>query len=143
MAEYFFKELIHKVRPEEEQFWQVQSAGTWTENGFPATSGTKKTMAALGLDLSGHRSQAITQELLGNFNLLLVMEYGHQESIRIEFPQYREKLFLLSAMAGGNYEIVDPMGGTEADYTATALQIRSILEQGQELIFRLAGKKAS
>jgi len=66
------------------------------------------------------------------------MEYGHRESLRIEFPQDSKKIYLLSEMTGAKYEISDPIGGHDADYQATARQIWNLLEEGQAAIIRLA-----
>jgi len=138
MAANLFKELLKKIRPQDADQWLVESAGTWTENGRLAAVGANLAMTAYGIDLSSHRSQVVTKELIEKFNLILVMEYGHRESLRIEFPQDSKKIFLLSEMTGAKYEINDPIGGHDSDYQASARQIQNLLEEGQAAIIRLA-----
>jgi protein-tyrosine phosphatase len=140
MAEYFFKDLLHRVRQQDADQWLVESAGTWAENGHPAATGARLAMTTYGLDLSLHRSQMVTMELMDKFNLILVMEFGHLEALKIEFPQFAGKTFLLSEITGETYEIDDPIGGQESDFLATARQVRNLLDEGRETIFRLACK---
>ena len=45
-------------------------------------------MANRMLDLSGHRSQAVTTELLKQFDLVLTMEKRHQQEIYELFPKW-------------------------------------------------------
>lgn len=89
--------------------WQVLSAGTWAVDGMPAASEAIHQASRLGLDISGHRSQIITPELVRTADLIIVMERGHQEALQIEFPDSAYKVRLLSEAATGNsYNVPDP-----------------------------------
>lgn len=91
-----------------------------------------------GLDLSEYRSQCVSWELLCQFNLILVMEYGHKEALRVEFPELTDRIFLLNEMVGLNEEVREPYGGTMADYYDTARELDQILTKGIERIIRLS-----
>jgi protein-tyrosine-phosphatase len=118
--------------------WRVASAGVWGMDGNPVATGSQAALTKLGLDLSGHRAQSVTREFLEQFNLILVMEHGHQEALRVEFPELNDRIHLLSEMAGMRHDVPDPMGGSAADYEDTAIELEQILSKGFDEIERLA-----
>ncbi|MBW6473631.1 MAG: low molecular weight protein arginine phosphatase [Anaerolineaceae bacterium] len=128
MAEAIIKDYIKRM--DLPTNWIVQSAGTWAENGHPATPSGVKAMALRGLDTSLHRSQSITKDLLKQFDLILTMESGHKEAIQIEFPEFSKKVFMLSEMSGVEINIDDPIGGTFEDYLNTADEIDELISKG-------------
>src|SRR5689334_6967723 len=67
------------------QTWRVESAGTWTSNGLPASRAAQRAMRELNIDLSQHRTRCVTRDLLAGFDLILVMEHSHKEALRVEF----------------------------------------------------------
>ncbi len=139
MAEALFKHILDtKSPPDDLSIWRIASAGTWAEAGEPASLGAVITMQKRGINLADHRSRPVTKKLLGNFKLVLVMEAGHQEALQIEFPQYADKIYLLSEMASLHGDIEDPMGGSLEDYEKTACEIDDLLERGFEKILTLA-----
>lgn len=120
--------------------WRIDSAGVWTQGGDSAAEKAQTVLKKYwGLDLSSYHSQCVSRELLSQFDLILVMEHGHKEALRAEFPQLVERIFLLYEMVGTNEEIRDPYGGTMADYQATARELDQILTKGIERIIRLSG----
>jgi protein-tyrosine-phosphatase len=137
MAEALMKDHLKRVDLDEKIV--VRSAGTWAENGHPATAFGIKAMANWGLDTSPHMSQSISKELLDQFDLILTMESGHKEAIQIEFPDSTKKVFMLSEMAGEIKNIEDPVGGSLEDYLATANEIDEWIEKGSEQILHLLG----
>ncbi len=139
MAEALFKRILYtRYSPLEASNWLVASAGTWTENGELVSVGALVTMEKRGINLSYHRSQQVTRKLLAKFKLVLVMEGGHKEALRVEFPQYAKKIFLLSEMAAMQGDVDDPMGGSLEDYEKAANEINDLLERGFEKIIQLA-----
>ena len=118
--------------------WKIESAGSWAVDGAPANQKTQQVMAELGLDITDHRSRIVTREMLTSFNLILVMEPGHKESLHIEFPEVASRVFLLSEMIGLLYTIMDPVGGEIEEYRATAQEIEHIMTDGLEKITSLA-----
>ena len=118
--------------------WTVDSAGTWGLDGRGASQHSITIMSEAGLDLQAHRARTITEEMLEKANLVICMESGHVEAIKAEFPQYKERVFLLSEMIGYRYSIGDPYGGPLENYKRMAKEITNIIDEGLERIVALA-----
>jgi protein-tyrosine-phosphatase len=118
--------------------WKIESAGTWALEGIPANLSTQQVMARRGQDIHDHCSRIVTREMLAEFNLILVMEPGHKESLHIEFPEAASRIHLLSEMIGSAFTIKDPIGGEIEEYEATAREIEHIMTEGFEEILSLA-----
>lgn len=128
MAEAILKDLMRQYG--EEDKFEVQSAGTWTQDGLRASSLAVQAMKELGLDISAHRSHHLTPEDVGAARLIIVMARDHKEALAIEFPQAREKLRMLSEMAGKRHDIEDPSGtGSLEMHRACAREIRELLKE--------------
>jgi len=120
--------------------WQIESAGTWTVLGQPAASYTQQVLQQRGIDIHDHRSRPVNRELLAQFSLILTMESGHREALMVEFPEFSDRVFLLSEMIGEIYNIPDPIGGSIEDFEETAGEFERIFDQGFENILQYAGK---
>lgn len=118
--------------------WQVQSAGTWARYGFPASEFSVLEMSERALDIGDHRSQPITDELLSNANVVLVMARNHRDALRAEFPMQAEKVFLFSELDGSDYDIVDPIGQPRTDYAACARDLETLVNRGFDWCVELA-----
>lgn len=118
--------------------WTVSSAGTWTAPGQPPPAATVDLARALGLDLSGHLTRLVDESMLDLADAVLVMESGHKESLQIEFPESRKKIFLLAEVVKGmKYDIPDPaMSPGDTDVILTNLT--QMVREGREKIYRLA-----
>ena len=144
MAEALFMQKLEQRRLSDPDFppdWRVGSAGTWASEGEPAALRSQKVMLERGLDLRKHRSRRVTLEILGSYNLILVMEQSHKEALRVEFPGLTRRIFLLGEMAGLLRDVRDPIAGTMADYIDVARELDSLLSQGFERICQLARRK--
>jgi protein-tyrosine-phosphatase len=116
---------------------RAASAGVWTVDGRPATESSTMVMAELGIDIRGHRSRLLTKRILENAALILTMTRSHAEAIRAEFPEHRNRVYLLSEMVGYGYDILDPVGGSLLDYEETAQEIEALIEEGYERMMQL------
>jgi protein-tyrosine-phosphatase len=123
--------------------WQVSSAGTWATEGIRASEMGVAVMREHDLDTSAHRARAVTQAMLAEADLILTMTSGHAEALRVEFPEVRGRIHLLSEMAGPPYDIRDPYGGTMDEYRQTASELEALIEQGFKQIVKLATKNAA
>ena len=56
---------------------EVRSAGVGAWDGSPASGGALRAAAAMGLDLSGHRSTFMSSELVDSSDLILTMSASH------------------------------------------------------------------
>ena len=139
LAAAVFRKLLQTR--EKENLWRVESAGTWTRAGLPATPEALQEAAVLGLDLSGHESHPIDGELLARSDLVLVMEANQLEAIRIEFHSSMGTTHLLSEVAVGSaFDIPDPYRMSNMDNAhAIAREICQLIEKGFDEICRMAG----
>lgn len=118
--------------------WQVASAGTWASSGQLAAVYSAQLMSAQGLDITAHRSQPITEALLAESDLVLCMESGHVEALRVEFPHLAHKVNLISEMIGRRYSISDPYGGPLAEYQRMVTELGDLIDKGLPEIIRRA-----
>lgn len=136
MAEALLKAHLAEIVPGEN--WQVESAGTWTTPGQPAAPEARQVLSEKGIDLSSHRSREVSELLLNQFNLTLTMELGQKDALQLEFPFYKNQIYLLSEMTGVLLDLPDPSGGTPDQFRATASQIESLIVRGLPRIRELA-----
>ena len=115
---------------------RVDSAGTAAAWGAPASEGSLGAAAAVGLDLSGHRSQPLTPRLVEESDIILAMTPNHVD--RVEELGGREKVMLLGEFIEGAEQgqpIDDPFGGSQEEYA----QVRDRISQAvQGLLDRLS-----
>jgi len=136
MAEALFRQKIAD-RGLADQF-ETSSAGTWARDGVPAPQDGQAAMAALGLDTSRHRSRVVTTEIMEKADLILTMEQGHKEALRIEFPTKKSKTFLLTEMISPGYDVDDPYRRGAEKFEETATEIERLIENGLDKIIVLA-----
>ena len=137
MAAGIFKKLLES-REMNWREWKVESAGTWTTRGNPAAQKAIVVMADRGIDIRNHISRPITHLPLERYRLILTMEAGQKEAIRVEFPQVALRTYLLSEIIGETRDIADPIGGTIQDFVKTADDLEHVLDSGFSKICKLA-----
>ena len=96
---------------------RVDSAGTSAAWGAPASAGSSEAAAEIGLDLSGHRSQPLTTELVEQADIILAMTPGHLEAV--EALDGGAQVSLLGEFISGpgaGEPIEDPVGGPPEEY---------------------------
>jgi len=100
---------------------EVASAGTSAWDSAPASDGGLLVAMERGMDLSDHRAQTLTREMVRSSDLILAMGPHHLE--RIEALGGEGKAFLLSDFASHGQSkraISDPIGAELDVYRATA-----------------------
>lgn len=117
---------------------EIKSAGTLGITGSPAARYSVELVEEKGGDISKHRSQGVTEKLLGETDLILAMAAEHIDFLHDEFPQYRENVFLLKRFgrAAGDTnpddaddDIFDPVGSSKETYRLCAEIIEEELER--------------
>jgi protein-tyrosine-phosphatase len=104
----------------EERGWdhvRVDSAGTSAVWGAPASEGSLYAAELSGLDLSGHRSQPLTYDLIENADIILGMTANHVAAV--EAMGGEEKVSLVTDFmegSGSGEAIRDPLGGPPEEY---------------------------
>jgi protein-tyrosine phosphatase len=136
MAEAILKQLLVERNMDEQ--WHVESAGTWAVDGRPPAFLSKYVMEQMGMDISSHKSQAITLRLLEKFDLFLTMEEEHKLWLAEQYREYSDRIFMLSEMVGEYADISDPVNGELSDYVETAFLLKKLLSDGLERIMYLA-----
>jgi len=114
----------------------VSSAGVWAEEGHGASPNAVTTLAGRGMDLTGHRSRLLTPTLLGEADLVLVMEEAHRRSLFYLAPQHLSKVYLLTEMSGKHADVADPYGGPVEGYVRTADELERLIDAGMPMILR-------
>ena len=120
---------------------EVHSAGTSAWDGAPASDGALLVGMERNLDLSQHRAQTLTRDLVRDADLILAMGPHHLE--RIEALGGAGKSFLVTEFASRGTSarpVNDPIGGELEVYRATADE----LEQEVRKIFdRITAERSS
>lgn len=117
--------------------WTVESAGSWVHDLVPATSEAFFEAQRRGLDLSTHIAKGIEVLDLDSADLFLVMEQGQKESILIDFPKLRDRIYLLSELSGPGFSIPDPYVTKERS-DVIAQEIETLIKENFEEILSLA-----
>lgn len=129
--------LLRSMVKDTSDQWKIESAGVWDMGGQQMAANTQLVLKERGIDLNNHTSRTVTSTMLSEFNLVLVMEDIHKEVLKLAFPEYTDRIYMLSEMVGEFYDIVDPIGGSLADFEETALEMERIFTEGFEKISTL------
>ncbi len=118
---------------------RIVSAGVGAIGGLPASEHAVTACAEEGLDISGHRSQPLTPELLQASDLVLAMEEHHRVAAERLAPGVSARIHLLSRYAAGDDRlppigIPDPIGGDLDEYRAAFAKIHEFLMQARTRI---------
>ena len=112
---------------------RVESAGLGAEDGHPAAPLAQELMQERGLDLSGHRSRLLTQELLADFELVLVMEDRLKKAVEHAFPASRGRVQALGRF--GKFDVPDPWGRPRAEYQRALTLIERGLDDYEKALW--------
>jgi protein-tyrosine phosphatase len=92
----------------------VSSAGISAMVNHPAAPLSVSLSKTRSIDISSHRARQITEEMVRDADLILVMEQFQKKKIETLFPFALGKVFLLGKW--DNFEVPDPYTGFESDY---------------------------
>lgn len=127
MAEYAMRSLLEKERPGKTE---VCSSGTLDLAGRPATSYAREAGKIWDLDLTPHRSQGTSKELVEQSDLIFAMAPEHLAAIRRLSPDAADKSFLLKNFPDPSERgegVVDPIGMDLDVYNQVFLEIGEYL----------------
>jgi protein-tyrosine-phosphatase len=134
MAEALFKSILEEAGVRSE--WRVESAGAWAYPSVPATDLARQAMRERGLDIEEHRAQAVTEDLMDQFDLVLVMEDRHRSFLQTQFPAYADRVRLFSGIIDRKDDIADPVTGTLDTYRATVDELALIFRRGYDRLLQ-------
>lgn len=103
----------------------VGSAGTDAPEGAPATKFAVEVAAEMGADITAHRAQQLSPEMMAAADLILVMERYHEEWIAGRAPEARARVRFIAGYPQGGGEIADPVGRSLEFYRETALLMKA------------------
>ena len=115
--------------------FRVVSAGISTMNGFPASPKTIEVMKSEGIDVTTHRSQQLTPEMVHAADKIFVMEKAHKDWILHFAPAAKNKVFLMTAFhsldygISGESDIPDPIRMSDSFYRNVLLVIRNCIKK--------------
>lgn len=142
MAEGLLKTMLHM--DSHDALCRVCSAGTWTRDGLSASLLAVEAMEEMGIDITAHRTHHLTAEDMAAASLVIVMARSHSEALRAEFPQARDKIILLSELAGEMHDVSDPYGSDSLEaYRQCAREIDRLLKAGYPRLLELVKGRAS
>jgi len=96
--------------------YEVLSAGLAAYDGEPANPKAIEVMAELGIDISNHRAQMLTPELLGWVDTIVTMTAEQARQLKRTMPFLTVKT--LGSLSGDRVDVADPYGGTLDTYRA-------------------------
>jgi protein-tyrosine phosphatase len=122
--------------------WTVSSAGTWVTRERGASQNSILVLADRGLDISDHQARGVSAQILAEADLILCMESGHAEALRVEFSEAADRIYMLSEMVGESYSIADPYGDERPAYERMAEEVETLITEGFWRIIELGGENA-
>ena len=109
---------------------RVNSAGIETRLGKPAHALANEIAKQQGFSLQGHSTTPLSQELIKESDLVLVMEVAQKDRLFKLYPRERHKVFLLGQFCRkGSLDIDDPYCGTHEDFKVCFERIREACDR--------------
>lgn len=101
------------VEPEPWRSMRVISAGVAARVGEPVSENSVHALKKVGIDISQHRSQPLTQRMLDEAFAVLCMTESHRAMIQVQAEPVPKNLFLFRQFMPDvrDAEIGDPYGG--------------------------------
>lgn len=111
---------------------EVASAGLSAFEGDPVSSHSVTVMARRGIDISGHRARRLTEDMIRQADLILVMTAAHKRYLE-NWEGLGDKVFTIKEFARGASEaqgmhivgddVIDPIGQSLEVYEKTAQEL--------------------
>jgi len=99
---------------------EVRSAGIHGWEAVPASALAVEVMRERGVEISGHRSQPMSEGLAAWADLILTMTAAQRNWIQHAFPEADGKVMRLAEYAGAAGDVDDPYGGNPEEYAQCA-----------------------
>ncbi len=144
MAEGALRVLLEKERPDK---FEVLSCGTHAGGSYPATEYAVEVAKLWNADLSKHRSQPLSVDLIERSDLILAMTSEHLRSITKLAQSDSEKAYLFKNFPDQSPKgepVDDPIGQALEKYNETFLEIGEFLGRFlPEIVERIDAKTDS
>ena len=126
MAEFLMRRELTETRAEQQV--RIVSAGLHANPGREAHPWAQQASEDLGISLAEHRAKPLTREMVEEADCVLAMDFQNKAELLTLYPEYQEKIFMLSAYAEGPWqyrEIPDPYLGDVDTTRFCAMQLRT------------------
>lgn len=137
--------IEHAIRAQDEPLksWRVVSAGVAARGGERVSENSVTALKKVGLNISGHRSQPLTPELVAQADVIFVMTESHRAMVQLTFDPPPKHLYLLREFlpSPGDKQIGDPYGGPLSVYESCRDEMVEALPAIVEFLKQLAAKK--
>ncbi len=114
-----------------DQDYRIMSAGVSAGYGQSPSENAVRALREMGVNISGIRSQPVTENLVHEADYIFVMTHGHQLTLSSYYPEARSKTFLLREFVEGlsddEREVPDPIGQSYFTYLDCRDAIQSSL----------------
>ena len=131
IAEHLFNKIIKNKNIEGVE---ASSAGIEGNPEYKIYGYLAKLMTAKGIDYSRHKSRKITTINPADYDLIIVMEQFHKNYISRAYPGSKEKVKLLTELAGeGKIDIPDPLNRPDEVYDKVFEDINRCVAKIQEV----------
>ncbi|MBI4652085.1 low molecular weight protein arginine phosphatase [Candidatus Desantisbacteria bacterium] len=109
------------------------SCGTCAYYGIPASIEAQRVMKSRGIDISSHRSQPVSHDLVNKAECIFGMTKEHTDYLKMNFPECKNKLFLLKDFTEDkDKNIHDPIGLSYEEYSQCADELERCLKKALE-----------
>ncbi len=103
------------------------SAGIFPDgNGAHANAVT--VLLEMGIDISAHQSQGLSQLLIENADVIITMTKSHKSMVE-QLPEAAGKVQTMGEYSGTGIDIADPFGGDLEQYRSCALDILQAVQR--------------
>ncbi|NLC40679.1 MAG: threonylcarbamoyl-AMP synthase [Clostridiaceae bacterium] len=133
MAAALFNAYAEEKQQASQISWRALSAGLHTMDGLAASDYTVSVLHELGIDISGHRSVQLTEELLAEADIIATMTRSQRDLLRAFLPEQESKIRTLSEWAReqgkiSDEDVSDPFAQSEAVYRETRNHLQVLIE---------------
>jgi len=115
-----------------EKGYKVLSAGIMAGAGFSATPEAVQACSEVSVDISDHRSQPMTMELINRADFIYVMDSSHRHAVLNLASHKAGQIEFLSKQG----DITDPIGMSLGTYRKCANLIAQSIKERMEEVFR-------
>ena len=107
----------------------VKSSGIAANPTYRIYGGLEEILKENGIPCEEHVSTPVSDVLLEQADVILVMEQKHKDYITERFLSFSDKVFLLTEFAGESGDIFDPIGRPKSAYEMTFEKIKNLVEK--------------
>jgi protein-tyrosine-phosphatase len=116
---------------------KVSSAGTGAWEGAPASEGAYLVALEHGLDLSDHRAQLLTREVVSSSDLILTMARHHRARVNeLGGEGCVHVVGEYVGRTGPGAEVADPFGSDLDVYRETFEELEALIEQAADRLIQ-------